>query len=111
VQRRDGGESIEISLLERAAMGTSGGNRGLSHRQSTFRRRGSQLGVTGSRLPQSEPILELTGTDVIQRSLTWGHHNAAHAILLNSPLTPPTTAARLRGVGGHPSHLWLTTLP
>mmetsp|Transcript_13128 Transcript_13128/g.52218 ORF Transcript_13128/g.52218 Transcript_13128/m.52218 type:complete len:139 (-) Transcript_13128:9-425(-) len=36
-------------------------------------------------------------TDVIQHSLTWRQHSAAHAFLLNSPLTPPITAARLHG--------------
>eukprot|EP00189_Rhodosorus_marinus_P006473 CAMPEP_0113955758 /NCGR_PEP_ID=MMETSP0011_2-20120614/1582_1 /TAXON_ID=101924 /ORGANISM="Rhodosorus marinus" /LENGTH=69 /DNA_ID=CAMNT_0000965625 /DNA_START=473 /DNA_END=682 /DNA_ORIENTATION=- /assembly_acc=CAM_ASM_000156 len=46
-----------------------------------------------------------------QHRITWGQHSAARAILLNSRLTPPTTDARLRGMGGHLSHLWLTTLP
>jgi len=76
------------------------------------------LSDDGEASPES-PVADYPGlsrfwsspTDVIQHSLTWGQHSAAHAILLNSPLTPPTTAARLRGMGGHLSHLWLTTLP
>eukprot|EP00189_Rhodosorus_marinus_P006273 CAMPEP_0113962818 /NCGR_PEP_ID=MMETSP0011_2-20120614/6153_1 /TAXON_ID=101924 /ORGANISM="Rhodosorus marinus" /LENGTH=153 /DNA_ID=CAMNT_0000974767 /DNA_START=949 /DNA_END=1411 /DNA_ORIENTATION=+ /assembly_acc=CAM_ASM_000156 len=89
---------------ERAVIGTSGDNviedspieRVLADKGET------NLGSPFAAFPELSRLWS-SRTDVIQYSLTWGQHSAAHAILLNSPHTPPTTAARLRGMGGQHS--------
>jgi len=74
--------------------------------KTEFAARGSLPRVTCCRFPGYEQNMELSSrTDASQHSLTWGQHAGAHRILLKFSLTPPTTAARLRGHGGHLSRV------